>query len=103
MAEQIETLKVKKSVARKVTQHTMLAALITIDCYGGPYDYTADLQADLLELQKLERSPLVDAAVELVTIGIAHAKKPTTETFDKARIARDALGDLLMTAKEIKG
>ena len=94
---------VKKSIARSVTQNTMLAALITIDCYGGPYDYTAQLESDLLELQKLEPSPLVDAAVELVTIGIAHAKKPTTETFDKARIARDALGDLLMSAKEVKG
>jgi len=96
------TYEIKRSIAQSVTQHTLIAAISTLNCYGD-FDVTAELQADLLELQKLEQSQLVDAAIKLVTIGLRHAINPITETYDLARIARDNLGDLLMSAKEIKG
>ena len=96
-------IEVKKSVAKKVIEHTIASAYATADCYGIPSDAVEVIREDLHELQKLEQSQLVDAAVELVTIGLAHAIKPTTETFDQARIVRDKLGSLMMSAKEIAG
>lgn len=97
------TQEVKKSIARSVTQHTVLAAFSTVDCYGVPSGITKDLQADLSELGQLESHPLVDAAQTLVKAAIKHSILPTETTHAESRIARDALGDLLIQSKEIKG
>ena len=99
----MKTHDVKKSVARTVTKHTIFAAYSTIDCYGVPPEVTAELQADLQELDKLEASPLVDAAKSLVKIAIEHSISPTETTHSLARVARDALADLMIHSREVKG
>lgn len=96
-------IEIKKSVANKVCRHTILAAYSTVDCYGSPYNLEYDLRDDLKELQQLEQSPIIEAAIRLVEIAITHEADPTTETHTKARVARDELGDFLIGAKEIKG
>lgn len=93
---------IKKSVANKVGRHTILAAYSTADCYGSPYNIESDLRDDLKELQQLEQSPIIDAAIRLVEIAIIHAAKPTTKSHTEARVARDELGDFLIGAK-VKG
>lgn len=97
------TIEIPRSIARSVTQHTTLAAFSTADCYGVPAGVTAELQADLHELAQLESSPLVDAAKSLVKVAIQHSISPNETTYTIARAARDALGDLLIRTKEIKG
>ena len=97
------TYEVKKSVARKVTQHTILAAFSTIDLAGLPNWVVGDLQADLHELDKLEDSPLVEAAKTLVRVATSHGIYPNETTHKEARAARDILADLMINAKEIKG
>ena len=97
------TQEVKRSVARIVTQNTMLAAFSTIECYGVPPGVTAELREDLRELEKLESSPLVAAAKSLVKAAIAHSISPNETTYSEARAMRDALGDLLIRTKEVKG
>ena len=103
MTEQLETHEVKKSIARLVTKHTALAAFATVDCYGVPPRFTAELQADLHELEQLDSSPIVDAAKSLVKVAVQHSISPNETTYTIARSARDALGDLLIRTKEIKG
>ncbi|MCG7346392.1 hypothetical protein MHZ92_20000 [Sporosarcina sp. ACRSL] len=93
----------KRSITRKVTEHTVLAAVSTLDCYGVPHRVTTALHADLHELEQLESSRVVDAAKSLVKVAIAHSISPTETTYADARRARDTLGDLLMDTKEIKG
>lgn len=95
-------IEIKKSAANKVVRHTMTAATSTLDCYGSPHGITDVLNADLKELQQLEQSPIVDAAIRLVEIAIIHAAKPTTKSHTEARVARDELGDFLIGAK-VKG
>ncbi|MEZ7173557.1 hypothetical protein [Sporosarcina sp. OR05] len=97
------TNEIRRSVARKVTEHTLLAATITLDCYGGRKCAIPFLQEDLHELKQLEPSPLVAAAIEMTEIGLVHAHEPTEATYDKARIARDKLGALMIRVKEIAG
>lgn len=94
---------VKKSVADAVTRHTLLAAYSTLDCHGVPPAILTTLKKDLAALNQLDNCPLVGAAIELVTIGLAHAAGPTTVTYDAARIARDKLGGLMINARSIKG
>ncbi|WP_432352731.1 hypothetical protein [Sporosarcina sp. A2] len=95
-------IEIKKSAANKVVTHTMTAAMSTLDCYGT-HDLTDVLSGDLKELQKLEASPIVDAAIRLVQIAIDHEADPRTETHTKARVARDELGDFLIDAREVRG
>lgn len=94
---------VKKSIARKVTERTILAAFSTNDMAGLPKWVVGDLQADMNELNQLEDSPLVEAAKRLVAVAISHGIYPNETTHKEARAARDALGDLLMSVKEVKG
>lgn len=97
------TYEVKKSIARSVSQHTILAAFSTVDCYGTATWITGDLFAGLHELDKLENCPLVDAAKTLVKIAIEHSISPNETTHANARAATDALADLMIRTKEIKG
>lgn len=94
---------VKRSVARKVVENTTVAAFVTLDCYGTPPGVTAELQGSLHELEQLESSQLVDAAKSLVQIAIEHSISPNETTHTNARAARDALADLMIHSKEIKG
>ncbi|WP_156028848.1 hypothetical protein [Sporosarcina sp. D27] len=99
----MNTFEIKKSVAKEVCRHTILAAYSTVGFNGSPPDLASVLREDLEELQKLEHSPIVDAAIRLVEIAIIHAAKPTTKSHTEARVARDELGDFLISAKEVKG
>ena len=94
---------VKKSIAKAVTEHTLLAAFSTVDYAGLPIWVTGDLQADLHALDKLEDSPLVEAAKTLVKIATLHSIYPNETTHKEARVARDKLADLMINAKEVKG
>lgn len=94
---------IRRSEAQSIIQHTISAAFSTVERSGSPISVTLGLQKDLRELNKLQSSPLVDAAKSLVEIAVKHSIKPTKATHEEARVARDALGYLMMNAKEIKG
>ncbi|MDN4608637.1 hypothetical protein [Sporosarcina highlanderae] len=98
----MEVFEVKKAIAQSVAKLTVTAAICTVDCYGVPASITVALQDDLRELNKLDSSPLVEAAQDMVKIAIRHSIEPTTETYDEARIARDKLGDLLIYSKVVR-
>lgn len=102
MTEQLETPTVKRSIARLVGQLTILAACSTVD-YRVPSGVTAELRADLHQLAQLENVPLVVAAKSLVEAAIEHSISPNKTTHANCRVTRDALGDLMIHSKVIKG
>lgn len=102
MAKQTETPSVKRSIARLVGQHTILAAYSSVD-YGVQSGVTAELRADLHQLAQLESVPLVDAGRALVEAAIKHSISPNKTTHANCRVTRDALGDLMIHSKVIKG
>lgn len=102
MTEQLETPAVKRSIARLVGQRTILAAFSTVD-YENPSGVTTDLRADLHQLAQLESVPLVVAGRALVEAAIKHSISPNETTHANCRAARDALGDLMIHSKVIKG
>lgn len=99
----MKTFEIPKTIARKVTEHTVLAAFSTVDYKGLSNWITGDLHADLHALNQLEDSPLVDAAKTLVKVAIAHSIYPNETTHTEARVARDALANIMIHTKEIKG
>ncbi len=95
------TLKVEKTIADAVKEHTILAAFTSVNGNVSPL-ILFNLQSDLSALNKLDSTPIVEASKTLVTATILYVTNKNNRTKADADKAREQLADMLIHTKETR-